>query len=219
MCAFPLSLSCFAIVLRMWPPLPARSMLVTSRLVTVFWIPPIMVAIGGLSTCGLLPDPLHDAEVAVLGPEDPAVPQGPLHRPGQPCAVCHGPYDDDAPSFPMAGTVYRDPVEKIPVADVVVAFVDSAGKTFTTTTNCAGNFYVKANEFSPKPPTWVSVQTTAMPFPFKMESPIHREASCAKCHFDPEGPSSAGHIFVADDPTTFASIALRACLPADGVVR
>ena len=84
---------------------------------------------------------------AALGPEAPNVPKGPLHRAGQPCAVCHRDGGED-PTFVFAGTVYRDPVEKIAVADAKVVLTDAAGHTFMTTTNCVGNFYVKTSEFS-----------------------------------------------------------------------
>jgi len=161
-------------------------------------------------------DPVQDAERAALGPEDPNVPEGPLHRPGQPCAVCHRDGGED-PVFAFAGTVYRDPVEKVAVADAMVSLTDAAGRTFMTTTNCVGNFYVKPSEFPVTPPVWASVQR--IEFPWEMESPIHREASCAKCHYDPAGPASAGHLFVTDDETTFASIPTRACTAADGVTR
>ena len=66
--------------------------------------------------------------------------------PGQPCAVCHRDGGED-PTFVFAGTVYRDPVEKIAVADAKVVLTDAAGHTFMTTTNCVGNFYVKTSEF------------------------------------------------------------------------
>lgn len=161
-------------------------------------------------------DPVHDAERDALGPENPNVPEGPLHRPGQPCAVCHREGGDD-PVFAFAGTVYRDPVETIAVADAMVVLTDAAGQTFMTTTNCVGNFYVRPREFQPTPPVWASVQR--IDFPWKMESPIHREASCAKCHYDPAGPASAGHLFVTNDETTFASVPSRACTAADGVTR
>ena len=166
---------------------------------------------SGCAAPDLSLDPLHRAQVEALGPEAPGVPAGPLHRPGQPCAVCHG-VDGVAQPQIFAGTVYRDPVETVAVADAAVALIDSAGNTFMTTTNCVGNFYVKGSEYQPIPPTWVSVQLGE--FPWKMASPIHREASCALCHADPVGPSSAGHIFVTDDETTFASIPsrrLRSC--------
>jgi len=161
-------------------------------------------------------DPVLDAEKEALGPEAPNVPKGPLHRAGQPCAVCHRD-GGESPVFVFAGTVYRDPVESIAVADATVTLTDAAGHTFMTTTNCVGNFYVKTNEFQPTWPVWTSVQR--IEFPWTMESPIHREASCAKCHSDPAGAASAGHLFVTDDETTFASIASRACTAADGTTR
>ena len=161
-------------------------------------------------------DPIQDAERDALGPENPNVPKGPLHRPGQPCAVCHRDGGED-PAFVFAGTVYRDPVETIAVADADVLLTDAAGRTFMTKTNCVGNFYVKENEFQQTWPVWTSVQR--IEFPWTMESPIHREASCAKCHYDPAGTASAGHLFVTDDQTTFASITSRPCDASDSVTR
>jgi hypothetical protein len=168
---------------------------------------------GGFNPLG---DPVQDAERDALGPEAPNVPKGPLHRAGQPCAVCHREGGED-PTFVFAGTVYRDPMETIAVADAMVVLTDAAGHTFMTTTNCVGNFYVETGEFVATPPVWASVQR--IDFPWKMESPIHREASCAKCHYDPIGPASAGHLFVTDDETTFASIPTRDCTAADGTTR
>ena len=179
----------------------------------------VLAALAVAPGCGNLnplSDPIEDAEKAALGPEAPNVPKGPLHRAGQPCAVCHHDGGEN-PTFVFAGTVYRDPVEKIAVADATVVLTDAAGHTFMTTTNCVGNFYVKASEFQPTPPVWTSVQK--IDYPWTMESPIHREASCAKCHFDPAGSASAGHVFVTDDQTTFASIPSRACTAADGMTR
>jgi hypothetical protein len=139
-----------------------------------------------------------------------------LHRPGQPCAVCHS-ADGTSEPYVFAGTVYRDPEATVPVADVAILLVDSKRNTFTAKTNCVGNFYVKPSEFSPTSPTWVSVQSTG--FPFEMSSPMHREASCEKCHFDPAGPASAGHIYVANDKSMYAGIPTRPCGPQDGVTR
>lgn len=171
---------------------------------------------GGCDQVGITLDPVHRSAVEALGPEAPNVPEGPLHRPGQPCGVCHR-ENDEAPRFVFAGTIYRDPGSQVPVADVQVRFVDSEGTTFTTTTNCVGNFYVKPSELTPRSPTWVTVQITDLPY--EMASPIHREVSCASCHFDPVSPVSAGHIFVTDDETALDAIPLRPCGPDDGVAR
>ncbi len=188
---------------------------VMNGLVGLLLLPTCAAAIG----CGNFDpfsDPILDADKAALGPEAPNIPEGPLHRAGQPCAVCHRDGGEN-PTFVFAGTVYRDPVETIAVADAKVVLTDAAGHTFMTTTNCVGNFYVKTSEFVATPPVWTSVQ--AIEFPWNMESPIHREASCAKCHYDPAGPASAGHLFVTDDETTFASIPTRPCNAADGTTR
>lgn len=174
------------------------------------------VLLAGCGDDGFLADPLHRSEMERLGPEDPAVARGPLHRPGQPCGACHRP-DADAPDYLVAGTIYRDPVASIGVADAEVVLTDSAGKTFTIKSNCVGNFYVRPNEFPAVFPLWVSVQLGE--FPFKMASPIHREASCAACHSDPVGPASAGHVYVTDDETMFSSIPVRPCGPEDAKVR
>src|SRR5262245_50333962 len=51
-------------------------------------------------------DPVRQAQIDKLGPEDPAVPVGPDHRPGQACVLCHsegGPASSKA--FAIAGTV------------------------------------------------------------------------------------------------------------------
>lgn len=172
--------------------------------------------LGGCGQVHILDDPLHRSEMEALGPEDPAVAVGPLHRAGQPCGACHRP-DGAAGSFLAAGTIYRDPVSEVGVGDAEVLLTDSEGHQFSTKTNCVGNFYVRNAEFQPVLPFWTSVQLGE--FPYKMASPIHREISCAKCHFDPVGPASAGHIFVADDETTFASIPVRSCNASDQVAR
>jgi hypothetical protein len=84
---------------------------VMNGLVGLLLLPTLAAAVG----CGNFDpfsDPILDADKAALGPEDPNVPEGPLHRAGQPCAVCHRDGGED-PTFVFAGTVYRDPVETI----------------------------------------------------------------------------------------------------------
>ena len=53
-------------------------------------------------------DPVHDDAVSALGGETPGIPRGPLHRPGQPCLVCHDGASGDPAAFSMAGTVFLD---------------------------------------------------------------------------------------------------------------
>jgi hypothetical protein len=152
-------------------------------------------ALGGCSNA--LPDPVHDQGIAALGPEDPAVPVGERHRPGQPCVACHYP-EGTALAFSFAGTVYRRNDAPDPFAGADVLLTDSAGQTFRARTNCAGNFFVTSRQYAPVFPVWTTVRSGMIGT--DMESVIHRDGSCATCHADPSGPRSAGRVFVTDDP-------------------
>jgi hypothetical protein len=157
-------------------------------------------------------DPVAQAMREKLGPEDPNVPVGALHRPGQPCSVCHR-SDGTASVFIVSGTVYRDDKSALPVADVSVLLVDARGAKHTSQTNCAGNFWVRPGEWVPQWPIWTSLQMGENKI--DMESPIQREASCAACHLDPAGPLSAGRIFLTDDPAVVPTVVLRPCRPGE----
>src|SRR5262245_59193898 len=85
-------------------------------------------------------DPLQERAVEALGPEPFDVPEGPLHRPGQPCVLCHD--GEDARAFSVAGTVYLTPDSDTPAAGASVGLVDAKGAGFVAITNCAGNFFV-----------------------------------------------------------------------------
>jgi hypothetical protein len=148
-----------------------------------------------LGACG---DPVRDRAIDELGPEVPGVPEGPLHRAGQPCVLCHSDAGGEEP-FSLAGTVYIDAASATPIDGVEVHIVDSSGRKFSTITNCAGNFMARPSDYSPNFPCWVSLRSGNV---FReMDSPIYREGSCAACHREPRGPSSAGRVFLIDDPT------------------
>ena len=152
--------------------------------------------VGALVGCG---DPVHDNAVAALGPEAPGVPKGPLHRPGQPCVLCHGP-QGSATTFLLAGTVYISADSRMPIENVTVNVTDSASHKATATSNCAGNFFVTPAGFTPDAPLWVTLGQGDV---FRqMDTAIYREGSCAACHHDPKGPAAVGHVFLIDDPLT-----------------
>jgi hypothetical protein len=69
-------------------------------------------------------DPQWQEHVAALGPEQPSIPMGPLHRSGQPCLVCHSPAGN-APALLAAGTVYREPRATLAAAGVAVILIDA----------------------------------------------------------------------------------------------
>jgi len=145
-------------------------------------------------------DPVHDNAIAALGGEAPGVPRGPLHRPGQPCVLCHDGSIGDPPGFSVAGTVFINPTDLQPAVDAGVNLTDSHGNVFNATTNAVGNFFVLPHQFQPAYPMKVSVQfdnTTV-----KMTADVGRNGSCATCHFDPPGPASPGHVYVPPDGGT-----------------
>ena len=138
-------------------------------------------------------DPVHNAEVTALPGEVPGVPHGPTHRPGQPCLLCHS-------DFNVAGTVFADSTTVTPAEGVSVNLLDSAGSTFVATTNVAGNFFVRTDEWQPVFPMKVSITSNGVTT--TMTANVGRNGSCASCHVDPVGPSSPGHVYTSADGGT-----------------
>jgi hypothetical protein len=150
-------------------------------------------------------DPVQNAEREALGPEDPSVPRGELHRPGQPCLVCH----DD---FSLAGTVYYED-RTTPFDGAQVSFVDAAGNTFQTSTNSAGNFIVRKSDFVPVFPIGaytdsngnavigVTVTGSDPNNAAQMITHIGRDGACASCHSQAGASSSSpGPVYVSETP-------------------
>lgn len=147
-------------------------------------------------------------QLAALGPEDPAVLPGPLHRPGQACLLCHS-SSGSAPRFTVAGTVYQDPGARRPIGGVEVRLIDAARRRFVAYTNCAGNFYVSPQEFEPVLPLWVSLSGHGLSI--DMESPMNKNGDCAICHQAAKNPSSAGPVYLTDDPSRLMGAAGGSC--------
>lgn len=164
----------------------------------------VWVAALALSACS---DPVHTHQVDALGGEQPGVPVGPLHRPGQPCNVCHGEYGPADSQFVFAGTVYASIWEEehqkgVPLPDVRVKVFDAKGKAYETGTNCAGNFFIMQSDYKPEWPVWTSLiygMMAGQPIEQKMSSPIQREGSCATCHADPPSVEAVGHVYLSQD--------------------
>jgi hypothetical protein len=145
----------------------------------------------GLAACV---DPTHDAQVQALGGEAPGVPHGPLHRPGQPCLVCHGEAGPASQTFVMAGTVFATQGSSAPASGVQVVIEDVNGAIRTPTTNEAGNFYITSAEWSPKLPA--EVQISKGMTSEAMLTLIGRDGSCADCHTQTPGPTSPGPVYL-----------------------
>jgi hypothetical protein len=140
-------------------------------------------------------DEVHDQEVAALGPEAPGVPPGPLHRPGQPCITCHGGSGPAKLQLSIGGTVYDVEGQSAPSVDTTVTVEDIDGHYWNATTNAAGNFYVTYTQFAPHYPTEPTVTPSDGSTPIAMATHIARDGSCADCHANPAGPTSAGPVF------------------------
>ncbi|MEA2746584.1 MAG: hypothetical protein QOI41_727 [Myxococcales bacterium] len=145
-------------------------------------------------------DPVHDDAVAALGPEAPGVRMGPLHRPGQPCRTCHDGSAGNPPEFSVAGTVFVNENDTTAASGVGVTLTSANGASFTATTNAAGNFFVRPDEFTPAYP--MGVLLIASSTAVRMSTLIGRDGSCATCHHDPAGPTSPGRVFLPANGVT-----------------
>jgi hypothetical protein len=142
-------------------------------------------------------DPTHQDAVDALGGEAPNVRRGPLHRPGQPCILCHDGTIGSPQAFSVAGTIFEVPSTTTPLNGATVHLVDTDGHAFDTTTNAAGNFYVTPSQYAPHYPMTTTV--TAGSTVVTMNTLIETEGSCGGCHVDPAGPGSPGHVCVTLD--------------------
>jgi hypothetical protein len=150
-------------------------------------------AVFSLAAC----DPVVDDAVTALGGEPSGEHPGPMHRPGQPCLLCHDGALGDPPEFSLAGTVFQHPTGVEAAQGATVELRNADGSGFEVVTNRAGNFYLTPDHFRPHYPLEVKVHwqgeiTT-------MHTTIGREGSCAGCHSDPAGRDSPGHVYLRLD--------------------
>jgi len=92
---------------------------------------------------------------------------------------------------------FADPNDVTPANGVSVDLLDSQNRTFVATTNVAGNFFVRVEEWQPVYPMKVSI--TANGVTTNMTADVGRNGACASCHFDPVGPASPGHVYTSTD--------------------
>jgi hypothetical protein len=138
-------------------------------------------------------DPVLSGQKDALAGETPGVPKGPLHRPGQPCLLCHDGSIGDPPAFSVAGTVYQDATTKVALENATVTLTDVNGATYATVTNAAGYFYLSPDDFAPAYPMKVSVASGGVTV--SMQSHVGWNGACGGCHVDPPGPDSPGHVY------------------------
>jgi hypothetical protein len=168
---------------------------VTHATAIVFLV--VLIALDGC-------DPVADGAITALGPEADGVRPGPLHRPGQPCPLCHDGAFGDPQRFTIAGTVYETPSERVASVGTSVVLVDANSSSIELRTNEAGNFYATSAEFDPTFPVQVTVQEPGgemvrMQTLVEGNGTIEANGGCASCHFDPQGRNSPGHVYVRLD--------------------
>jgi hypothetical protein len=147
-------------------------------------------------------DPVHDNEVTALGPEAAGVSPGPLHRPGQPCLVCHGGSGPSSVQFAVGGTIYQAQSGLVvPQGGATVSLVDTNSVSASASTNAVGNFWVPESQWVPTFPVHVE-SVSYGDVSASMTSHIGRDGSCASCHFDPPGGDLVGHVYLSpgDEP-------------------
>lgn len=158
----------------------------------------VVIALAATSAASCNTDPVHTSAVDNLGPEIAGVPKGEYHRAGQPCLTCHGGAGPAKQQFTVAGTIFYGPANTQPpigVGGVVVTIEDDYGSTFSFTTNCVGNFFVKPGDWPAGGPFFPLLVTIAGTVPIpnngaetptyeapSMLSHIGRTGSCADCH-------------------------------------
>ncbi len=142
---------------------------------------------------GACRSPVEDDAIDALGDEVPGVPEGPFHRAGQPCLVCHDDYRGIEPKMAFGGTVYASATDKTPVEGATITIIDGAGTEQVVTSNCVGNFYMTAFDYPPVFPLNVTVQCPDDTLT-QMNTVVGRDGSCAGCHEGPESATSPGWV-------------------------
>jgi len=164
------------------------------------------LGIGAVAACT---DPLKDRKIAELGEEQDGFPEGPTHRPGQPCVLCHSDYFGAEPQMVLGGTVFVEPEEPggplLGAPGYQIRLLDSQGRITEEgliTTNECGNFWVTADQFTPAYPLRVELYGPSLTDADRtvqisaMSTRIGRDGSCGACHAEPLSPLSPGAIFI-----------------------
>jgi len=111
--------------------------------------------------------------------------------------VCHGAFGPASAQFSAAGTVYEAAGEPRPAVGAAVRIEDVKGSTDEARTNAAGNFYLFLGDFNPTFPIRTEVTSADGSMVQTMQSYVARNGSCAACHTDPPGATSAGHVVLS----------------------
>ena len=169
------------------------------------WPSCIAMAVLAIGLSGCL-DPFLGEQIEALGPEIEGFEEMKLHRPGQPCLVCHSEGGPGEPTFSFAGTLFFQPDDDgaapFMVPNYTVQILDSRGLTAQATSNECGNFFIEEEMFVPAFPVRAEILAPSADDASKlisnvsMTTRIGRDGSCASCHVTPTSASSPGAVTV-----------------------
>jgi hypothetical protein len=176
----------------------------------------LALLLAGSSLVAACANPLLDDRIEALPDEDPGG-ESQFHRHGQPCLLCHGPYEGAEPELSVAGTLFylpesADYSKAFPVGGTdgqkfLVRVIDANTETRDLRANCMGNFFVAREDWDPAFPLLVQVllqdddDPELLKINVEMATRIGREGDCAFCHdaqanFGAPSPVSPGLITV-----------------------
>jgi len=170
--------------------------------------PTILVLAACVIGCA---NPAVDDRIEALGEEPlPDLNDFSYHRPGQPCVLCHGEYEEEDPIMSIGGTVFQTPKKRIPVENARVRVWDSSGEPpRDKLTNCVGNFWFTKEEWNPLFPLHIEIEYQLEgDDDFRVQpmlSRVGRDGSCAGCHQDTPEPNtqySPGRVYCTQDEAT-----------------
>ncbi len=164
----------------------------------------LSIAAAALASSGC-EDPYLDNLIEELGEEQNGYAPSEIHRPGQPCVLCHSEYEGAEPILSFGGTLFAEPLGKLPLAMLegyTIRLIDSEQQTKNLPTNRCGNFFITKEEFDPAFPVRAELWGPAAPGSedivqlIPMSTRIGRDGSCGTCHVHPASPFSPGVVFV-----------------------
>jgi len=145
-----------------------------------------------------------------LGPDTGPYRNGPNHRAGFACTVCHG--VSASPGFVAAGTIYAQPTDTLGLTGATITLRDATGREVSATSNQVGNFFFVLGEGTDRGGgRGQTLLTSALVYPLsvrvsaggqeqRMRGLIWREQSCAACHHGQVTADSNGIVFAGSAP-------------------
>lgn len=163
----------------------------------------LLVCVCSLCGCD---DPYLDNLIEELGEEQDGYAPSEIHRPGQPCVLCHSEYDGAEPILSFGGTLFAEPLTGdaplVLLEGYTIRLLDSAGQIRNLTSNKCGNFFITKEAFDPAFPVRAELWGPTSPDGgnvvqlIPMSTRIGRDGSCGTCHVNPASPFSPGVAFV-----------------------